>query len=140
MYKNPIFVCCSLLILGLFGLVQVKMFVHQLDNEVTELKKNKSSLVSEMKVLKAEWHYLTREERLEALSKKYLKVEAPSKVYKIEDFYTEKKKEAKNVIQQKIIHVSHEIPKWNLKSRDKILSKVKGLKNIGGHGIIKTGG
>jgi len=137
MLKNPIFVCCAVLILGLFGLIQVKMYVHQLDDQVNELQVSKSDLINEIKVLKAEWHYLTRQERLEELSKKYLEVSAPKEVRSIEDFYLNKDDSAltrkKNTV--KISNV-----KWNVKSREQILSKVKGLKNIGGHGIVKIGG
>lgn len=133
--KNPIFICCLALIVGLFGLVQVKMHVHQLDKEIRALRENKSNLVNEIKILDAEWTYLNRAERLETLARKYLRAEEPRVIRDINDFGQQhsiyKKKSPKPVLTKVT---------WNYKSREQIFTNVKGLKHIGSHGIVKVKG
>lgn len=140
MFKNPVFICCIALVIGLFGLIQVKMYVQDLNKEINLLKEDKRNLKEEIKVLKTEWAYLTRAERLENLATKYLKVEEPKFIKDIKEFGNKEGRVSTNKIgaassSTKIIKV-----KWRYKSRHQILQKIKGLKNIGHHGIIKIKG
>ena len=60
--------------LSLLGLVQVKVYVQDLRENIVEMEQVKSKLGDEVQVLKAEWSNLNRPERLKKLSGKYLKM------------------------------------------------------------------
>jgi hypothetical protein len=132
MFRNPVLICCVALIVGLFGLVQVKMYVHQLYKEVSGLELQKGNLENEIKVLSTEWTYLNRAERLQNLGRKYLNMNEETEIiYNINEFNQEKiipkveKKEIKRVI-------------WKYKSREQIFRKIKGLKTMNNHSIVRV--
>lgn len=64
-----------LLAFSVFGLFQVKFKVQQLHREVNELKHQLDHEKDSIHVLKAEWSYLNKPERLTRLSEKFLELE-----------------------------------------------------------------
>lgn len=132
-FRNPVMLCFFALIVGLFGLIQVKMYVQELSNDITQKQNNKDELVSEIRILHAEWTYLNNASRLEKLAKEHLHISKDNLVYHISDLDGGSKAEIVKQDELPIKKIS-----WRYKSRDQILNKVKGLKNIGSHGIVKV--
>ena len=60
------------------GLFYVKHMVQNLENELTSLEKSINSDNEEIHVLKAEWAYLSRPERVKNLAARYLDLEPTS--------------------------------------------------------------
>ena len=60
-----------------FGLFHVKYQVQKLEDQLTKLNRDIVREQDQIHVLKAEWTYLNRPERIEELSKKFLDLAAP---------------------------------------------------------------
>jgi hypothetical protein len=84
------------LMTSIFGLFQVKFHVQSLSNDITELNVQLKHERESLHVLKAEWTYLNKPERLKQLSDKYLslnkvnlkqihKMESKLPLYLVED-------------------------------------------------------
>ena len=59
---------------SVFGLFQVKYQVYNLKRDLTEINRQLAADKSSIRVLKAEWSYLNKPERVEKLANKYLKM------------------------------------------------------------------
>ena len=75
MLNLKILVLAVVVSLSFLGLVKVKVYVHDLNEEIISIEKAKTKLGDDVQVLKAEWSNLNRPERLKALSDQYLKLE-----------------------------------------------------------------
>ncbi len=64
--------CILLLLAGAFGLYRVKYTVHDLREEVHQLESQVLEERESLHVMRAEWAYLNRPERLRHLASKYL--------------------------------------------------------------------
>jgi|GEM_PF-2106079 len=60
--------------LSMFGVLQVKSKVQNLQRDLDEINHQLSTDKSSIRVLKAEWAYLNKPERIEKLADKYLKM------------------------------------------------------------------
>jgi len=74
MIKYRYLVVFFLLGLSIFGLFQIKFKVQTLHRELAEIKHQLDYEKNSMHVLKAEWAYLNKPERLQRLSTKFLDV------------------------------------------------------------------
>lgn len=66
--------CLAMFFLSLFGLVHTKMHVQSLRESIDGMEDKKAKLIESVRVLKAEWSYLNKLDRLESLSDQYLKL------------------------------------------------------------------
>lgn len=73
---------CVLALVSAVGAFTVKYQVHKLENRIAAIDDRISSTEEAIHVLKAEWSYLNRPERLAALAKRYLDM-APMKTKQI---------------------------------------------------------
>ncbi|WP_395462944.1 hypothetical protein [Wolbachia endosymbiont of Cantharis cryptica] len=58
---------------SIVGLFKVKLHVQSLNKELIQIKREFNLVQSDIKVLQAEWSYLSNPKRLARLMKKYLK-------------------------------------------------------------------
>jgi hypothetical protein len=70
--RSTITILIIILSLNLFGLVRTKLYVQNLDYDIKKMEVKKEQLHGEVQVLRAEWSYLNRIDRLESLSSQYL--------------------------------------------------------------------
>lgn len=101
------------LTLSFIGLFQLKFKVHDLREEVTELKQKIISEKESIRVLRAEWAYLNNPDRIKNLAKKYLDLKEVS-VEHVADL--SKNKSQDNNGRVKISHNRN--VKWNYKGKD----------------------
>lgn len=58
---------------SIVGLFKVKLYVQSLNRELAQINREINLVQSNIKVLQAEWSYLSNPKRLASLMKKYLK-------------------------------------------------------------------
>ena len=75
MLNFKIFALVIMVSLSFLGLVGVKVYVHNVQEDIAALESNRTKLKDEVQVLRAEWSNLNRPERLKSLSEQYLKFE-----------------------------------------------------------------
>ena len=115
MHNRNIFFLISILLISLFGLVRIKIYGQDLQNNIQKMEAQKATLKSELGAIKAEWAYLNNNERLTNLNVQYLKLKQVSSV------------KVKLIEGKKTVHaVSQVAPQqeWRFKSRTNIM-KVK---------------
>lgn len=78
MFRISTILCFAMFLLGAFGLYQVKYEVLDLREEVDLLETELAEERDALHVVKAEWAYLNRPERLRRLAGKYLEMEPMS--------------------------------------------------------------
>ncbi len=76
MKRNTIIVGTLAIGLSIFALFQVKYKVYNLKRDLTEINNQLAADKDAVRVLKAEWAYLNKPERVAQLSNKYLKMES----------------------------------------------------------------
>lgn len=74
MKKNVAIIGTLAIGLSVFGMFQVKYKVYNLKRDLVEINRQLAADKSSIRVLKAEWAYLNKPERVEKLVNKYLKM------------------------------------------------------------------
>jgi cell division protein FtsL len=72
--RNTVIIGVAAIGLSIFGLFQVKYKVYNLKRDLVEINRQLADDKDSIRVLKAEWAYLNKPERVETLAAKYLKV------------------------------------------------------------------
>lgn len=86
---------CGLLLLAVIGgfLFHVKYQVVELEGQLKKINEQTLHAQEAIHVLKAEWAYLNKPERLETLAKRYLDIRAPEIDQMASLFYASKERE-----------------------------------------------
>lgn len=74
MKKNIVIIGVIAIGISIFGLFQVKYKVYNLKRDLQSINRQLAADKDAIRVLKAEWSYLNKPERIETLAAKYLKV------------------------------------------------------------------
>ncbi len=74
MKKNVTILCVFIIGALIFSLFQVKYKVYNLKRDLAEINRQMAADKESIRVLKAEWAYLNKPERVEKLAGKYLKL------------------------------------------------------------------
>jgi len=121
MLNFKMFILSLVVSFSFLGIVGLKVHVHDLQQEISDLENVRSKSLEEVQVLRAEWSNLNRPERLKSLSEQYLKFEHINT--KKVKYLGENKEEpklvpVKNTGENSLVH-------WRYKSRDMILKSGK---------------
>lgn len=84
MKRNVVIIGVLTIGLSVFGMFQVKYKVYNLKRDLIEINRQLAADKDSIRVLKAEWAYLNKPDRVEKLANKYLKMSnvAVAQVYK----------------------------------------------------------
>lgn len=116
--RNTVIVLITVLSLSLFGLIRTKLYVQTLNGDIKKMEDSSQKLHEQIKVLRAEWAYLNKVDRLESLSAQYLDMTKIStgQIKKLSGSEAEAKYEKYAEVSQ-----TKKAPNWKYKSRNEIL-------------------
>lgn len=116
--RNTVIVLITILSLSLFGLIRTKLYVQTLNSDIKQMEDSSQKLHEQIKVLRAEWAYLNKVDRLESLSTQYLDMTkiSTSQIKKFSSGEDEAKYEKYSEVSQ-----TKKAPNWKYKSRNEIL-------------------
>lgn len=75
MKRNMVIACTLAIGISVFGLFQVKYKVYSLKKDLNEINRQLAEDKDSIRVLKAEWAYLNKPDRIEHLADKYLQMD-----------------------------------------------------------------
>lgn len=125
------------------SLVSIKFYVHDLKDEVVTLERAKSDELNQIKVLKAEWAYLNKADRLQYLASKYLALNEvkSSKITVLGQATQNKLHLVANDANKPIEAIFQRPTNWRYKSREKILvNKHMKRRNASGSPVVAMKG
>ncbi len=125
--RSTVIVLIILLSASLFGLVRAKLHVQHLHSDIKKMSSRQVQLFNEVQILKAEWAYLNRVERLEKLSMQHLNLSKIStkQVKKMVETLNNEKPILQSVSYNENILSIHNSARWRYKPRATILKNTK---------------
>lgn len=126
MISRSIMTYISIIFISFCSLVTIKFYASDLKDNVLSLEKEKADELSQIKVLKAEWAFLNKADRLQYLSTKYLAMNE-AKSSKITAIGKEEQAKVHLVANnnEKQVAILHKRVNWRYKDRSKILTHKK---------------
>ncbi len=124
MFNRTTMLYVTVIFLSFCSLVVIKFYVHNLKESVACLEKAKTKELSQIKVLKAEWAYLNKGDRLKYLAAKYLALNE-SKTSNIEVFGKKSHDKIHLLVSgehKEVIAIFQPKTNWHYKSREKIFT------------------